>query len=407
MANPSSVPFQTLTGCLNFANEAELQWWMDSGSLFARMLQLADYNTHQQYQHLLFFHRYVIPYFGPYPPKWKTILTKSGAPIEYSLNFQQSSNPVIRMSFEPLNEESGTTADFFNKKPSEQLVAEAVKNGLNLFDMALFDHFAADIFISDAEIGNIPDVAEYPIKTHTGLGFDLKGDDVVVKGYVLPRWKSISTGVPVSTLVKESINRIKDRLDCAQAFDLLDEFLDQTGSYNLHTFLAWDCTSINKSRLKIYGVDNQVSLPTIENIWTMGGRLTDASATQGLKLLERFWELLDIDQTPRHYAGGEEKHLDFGPEKTLPFFWNYEIKSGCNRPFPKIYFPVYGENDFKVALAVSRFFASLGWEDKARSYIGTLPGARHQSDHELAGIDLVCIYREERCLYECLLSLDH
>ncbi|KAL4779764.1 aromatic prenyltransferase [Aspergillus varians] len=363
-AKSASQPFQ-----------AQLQWWQDSGSLLARMLQAAQYSTHQQYQHLLFFHRYIIPFFGPYPHRWFCIMTKSGIPIEYSLNFQQSGNPVIRLAFEPVSEMSGTPDDPFNKKPSEGLVAAATRHQLKGFDPAVFDHFSDTLFIADAEVASIPNPESYPIKTHTALGFDFKGDKTVVKGYLHPRWKSIATGIPVRTLLQESITKIKDRLDCWDAFTVVDSYMHESNSYDLRNFIAWDCTSVQTSRLKIYGIHNEVSLSKIEELWTLGGRLTDGIALEGLKHIRRLWGLLDIDQTPRQYSAGDEEHLDFGPDdRFLPLFWNYEIASGSQRVSPKIYFPVYGENDLKVALALSRFFQTLDWNDKANSYIDSLRG---------------------------------
>ncbi|KAL5334290.1 aromatic prenyltransferase [Aspergillus crustosus] len=363
----------TLTQSLPFATEDQSNWWLDCGFFFARLLDLAEYTVHQQYQHLLFFHRYMIPHFGPYPPQWKTVSNKSGLPIVFSLNFQQKGNPVVRVSFEPVSESSGSAEDPLNKKPFDELLSRFVKDGTENFDTALLDRLSNELFALDAEVASIPGIADFPIKTHTGLGFDFKNEDTVIKLYVHPRWKSLASGIPVRHLIWHSIDALIDEMDAKQAFDIVHEFLTERALYDLRTFLSWDCRPLSDSRLKFYGLTNDVDLAEIEDIWTMGGRLTDETATEGLKHVRNLWKLLDINEKPRHYSGDTEAHLNFGPQDHLmPMFWNYEVNSGSERPSPKVYIPVYGENDLKVAVALSNFFESLGWEEKGRSYVETL-----------------------------------
>ncbi|KAL4928788.1 aromatic prenyltransferase [Aspergillus undulatus] len=369
--------------------ETEKEWWLDSGSLLARMLDVSEYTTDQQYHHLLFFHRHLIPFLGPKPIRWPSLISGSGLPIEYSLNFQENSTPVIRAATEPVGYEAGTPADPFNKRPLEKFVTGAFKYGVKGFDTALLDHFAQTLFLPDADVFNAVDLnAAFP-RTHAGIGFDFKGDNVVIKGYVHPGWRSRASGIPVSTLVKDSVDGIQRKLNCKEAFSLVNEYMDESDSYNLRTFIAWDCTPIHTSRLKIYGIHNDVSLAKIEELWTMGGRLTDVTAHEGLNHLRRLWGLLDINnktaQSAHYDEGGDTQNQDGQPgcesnsksstpdpkvERRLPLFWNYEMKSGSTRVAPKIYFPVYGENDLMVATALSRFFASLGWDKKANEYVG-------------------------------------
>ncbi|KAL4941972.1 hypothetical protein BDV06DRAFT_222598 [Aspergillus oleicola] len=395
---PISAPFNLLTTYLPFTSETQKAWWLDSGSLLARMLSAAQYTTDQQYAHLLFFHRHLLPYFGPKPLRWPSLISGSGLPIEYSLNFQANADPVIRIAFEPVGFDAGTPNDLFNKRPLEELVVGALEHNVKGFDTALLEHFTETLFLPDADVSSIADLDPHFPRTHAALGFDLKGDKTVIKGYVHPGWRSRATGVPVSTLIRTSIDSIQDRLDCREAISLVHEYMEQSSAYNLRTFLAWDCTPMHASRLKIYGIDNEVSLAKIEELWTMGWRLTDDTALEGLRHLRRLWKFLDINgevMQSTHYDesnengnhtnghsgsatessnGAATKEIESQVERRLPLFWNYEITSGTTRIAPKIYFPVYGENDLKVALALSRFFATLGWEEKANEHVDLVKG---------------------------------
>ncbi|KAL4819545.1 aromatic prenyltransferase [Aspergillus spinulosporus] len=393
----SSQPFTLLTSYLPFTNEAQRQWWLDSGSLFARFLQASQYTTDQQYQHLLFFHRHLLPFLGTYPPTWFSIVSRQGLALEYSLNFQASGNPVLRSAFEPLSYASGKEiADPLNKRPTEELLAGLSEQMLEGLDMAIFDHVRDTIFISDEETAALEDPDAYGIKTHTALGFDMKGDKTVIKCYMHPRWRSLATGVPVATLIRNSLERLKDQLNCGQALKLVDEYMDASGSWDLRTFIAWDCVPLGQTRLKIYGITNEVSLGKVEELWTMGGRLNDETTQEGLTLLRHLWQLLEINKDDRLFSKGNEEKLEYGPtvEDFLPLFWNYEVWAGSHKAAPKVYIPVYGESDLKVALALSSFFRSLGpaWREKAEGYT--------------PGLDLVCVFAGEGGLRECLLPFD-
>ncbi|KAL4800872.1 aromatic prenyltransferase [Aspergillus venezuelensis] len=386
---PASAPFTLLTTYLPFPTPSQQQWWLDSASLLSRMLSAAKYTPDQQYAHLLFFHRHLLPHFGPHPLRWPSLISGSGLPIEYSLNFQNNADPVIRIAFEPVGFEAGGAADPFNKKALEELVSGAVESNISGFDTALLEHFKQTLFLNDGDIHRISDIDPYFPRTHSALGFDLKGDKTVIKGYVHPGWRSRATGVSVNNLIRSSLDGIQDSFNCRAALELVHAYMESSGGYDLRTFLAWDCTPLHSSRIKIYGIDNDVSLKKIEELWTMGWRLTDDAALDGLKHLRRLWRFLDINGAIERSTHYDEKHDDTDGangnnhahgnatqqeapnpqqpklDRRLPLFWNYEVKSGSTRIAPKIYFPVYGENDLKVCLALSRFFASLGWDDKA------------------------------------------
>ncbi|KAL4980301.1 tryptophan dimethylallyltransferase-domain-containing protein [Aspergillus desertorum] len=315
----TTQPFAVLTSYLPFTNNAQEQWWLDSGSFISSSS----------------FHRHLLPFFGAYLPTWFSIVNRQGLAIEYSLNFQESGNPVIRSAFEPLSYASGKdAADPVNKRPAEELLAGLEKQGLEGFDLALFNHVRETIFISDEQMAALKDT----------------------EAAMHPRWRSLATGVSVATLIRKSLERLKGQLDCAAAFRLVDEYMEASGSWDLRTSIAWDCVPLRRTRLKIYGITNEVSLAKVEELWTMGGQLKDETAHEGLTLLRRLWELLEISKDDRLFSKGNEEKLEYGPtlESFSPLICNYEIHP--------------------VALAISRFFGSLGsaWEKKADGYVDLL-----------------------------------
>ncbi|PLN85350.1 aromatic prenyltransferase [Aspergillus taichungensis] len=371
---PTPKVFHDLTNAPTpLPDVAQEEWWLDAGSLLSRLLQVGQYTPKQQEEHLCFFRQHFLHHFGPYPPTWNSVLTRSGLPLEYSLNFQQNRDPVVRISFEPVSHFAGTSADPFNKGPSEEMVDRVAKLKLKNFDRTLFDHFATETFITDNEVERISDLDKYPVKTHTALAFDLNGDDICVKGYVHVRWKSMSSGTPIRDLIQTSFAKIKAKMNCAAAVDLVDAYMAESFSYNQYNFLAWDLTPLHQSRLKLYGAHNEVSLRKIEEVWTLGGLLTDQIATEGLELIYRLWELLGLDSTTRQYGNGYDDYMNQGVDDRLsPLIWNYEMRAGSTRPSPKIYFPVHGENDLKVATAISHFLASLGPKFDGVDYVECL-----------------------------------
>lgn len=358
---------------LAFPEESQLKWWRETGVLFSRFLQAGNYNIHEQYQHLLFLYRNIIPILGPYPPRYKTFQTRSGIPIEYSLNFQNdNTKPLLRISCEPVNYLSGTDMDPCNQLGIRKLMTQLSESRLPEFDSAMFHHFVHRFFLSEDEVRSMQTKGTMmdSIRTHALFGFDLKGDSVSTKGYMSTRWKSLSTGVPVAELTIDSIYRLAQTMNCTTAVELVHSWMSESNGYDMRSWVAWDNVPIHQSRLKFYGVHNEVTLSRIQKVWTLDGRLNDAGTTRGWELIERLWELLPMGDTLTNFSNGynDEHHNTEADVTPSPLMWNYEVKSGCSHPFPKIYFPVHGGNDLEVAQGVAKFFESIGWKNQAGAY---------------------------------------
>lgn len=366
----SPTPSEILTSYFDFPSKDQEKWWQDTGHLFGRFLEATGYNVHAQYQHLLFFLKHLLPALGPYPSSWRSTITPTGLPIEFSLNFQEDSRPLARIGFEPLSHFSGTAQDSYNKIAVGDLLNQLTKVKLHDFDTELFNHFTNDFSLSRKETNALQKQGGISggntVRTLAAFGFDLKDGQVAVKGYAFAGLKHKATGIPVGRLISESIHKLDASMHCWDAFSMLNQYMEESDGWNEYSFISWDCVDIDRSRLKLYGVHTAVTWTRIKEMWTLGGRL-DGSPTimEGLKLLEHMWSLLQINEGDRSYKGGFA--ADDGG-KTTPIIWNYELHGGCPHPVPKFYFPVHGENDLRVAECISDFFAFLGWEDHAKEY---------------------------------------
>nr|UBX54538.1 prenyltransferase [Aspergillus sp.] len=366
------VPLEIIAQYAPTHNKDHAGWWQDLGLLFSRFLDFGKYDVHEQYQYLLFLYHTLVPSLGPYPNQWKSVITMTGLPIEYSLNFQQGTRPLIRIGFEPVSDQSGSPVDPFNQFPVSELVNVLARLRLPGFDSALFHHFAHDFTVSAQETARLGDIG--PIRTQGAFGFDLKGSgEISTKGYSFMRLKHMATRTPISELILKSAKKLQPHMDCMEALSILDEYMASTGGYTEFTFLAWDYVPVGSSRLKIYGVHPEATLARAQEMWTVGNRFNDPTTRTGWDLLRRLWTLMKINE---HVVAMPE-NFDDGADASAhgnvpPLIWNYEIQPGSARPVPKLYFPVHGVNDLTVARGLSEFFASLGWKDQAETYVDGL-----------------------------------
>lgn len=84
--------------------------------MFAKMLQMADYDIYSQIRYILLYKIHVVPFLGVYPTnnrddRWLSILTRYGTPVDLSLN---CSNSLVRYTYEPINAATSTAEDPFN-----------------------------------------------------------------------------------------------------------------------------------------------------------------------------------------------------------------------------------------------------------------------------------------------------
>lgn len=373
------TPATVIASTWIFANEDQAQWWQDTGSLFERFLQAAFYDEPVQYRCLLFFIQHLIPALGPYPQRWRSTISRSGLPIEFSLNFQKSSKQLVRIGFEPVSILSGTAGDPFNTLPIGDLLSKLGQMPLPGFDPLDFSTLINKFQLSrtETEALQIEESMSKPLRSQAAFGFDfLKDGNIVVKGYVFPHLKAKATGVSMGTLISDTLHQFDTQSQFLQSFNLVHDYMTESTGYNEYTFLSCDCLDRSRQRLKLYGAHTEVTWGKIAEMWTLGGRLRhDVGIQRGLNMLRHFWALLKLHEGVRPFAGGfDDGSRQQGDDQIAsPIIWNYELHPNHAMPVPKFYFPVHAENDQLVASALAQFFGYLDWHNEARSYEDIFP----------------------------------
>ncbi|EAW25546.1 putative dimethylallyl tryptophan synthase [Aspergillus fischeri NRRL 181] len=374
-------PIEALARYWTSPTEHHTQWQNDTAPLFSRLLEAAQYDVHDQYQYLLFMFGHIIPSLGPYPQRWKSTMTTLGIPLEFSINYQKHGKETVRVALEPVSVVSGTDEDPFNLITTRKFMSDIANLGLESFDMELHDYLINAFFPSANEIRDLQ-ASGYgkrggEQKSPSAFGFDLKaGGCITVKGYCHLLLKHLATGTPVSDIVREPLVRLCRQMTCSAAFDLMHDYLTKSSGYIKHTFLSWDYVPKEKSRLKVYSGSTSISLEKAEEVWSLGGRVQGEEISEGIKLIKQLWKTLGLKSCTDNTAQPVELEFDVNEEAQQkfqpPLTWNYELQPGISHPLTKLYFPVHGMNDLKVAEALSKFFHFLGWHDQAESYLSVL-----------------------------------
>ncbi|PYH80145.1 aromatic prenyltransferase [Aspergillus uvarum CBS 121591] len=350
-------------------NPNELKWWKNIAPLMGRLLQVAQYPLPQQYHYLLFLRNQLVPFLGPYPHQWRSLLTITGHPFEMSLNFQgNGSASTVRLTMEPIGPMTDTAHDRFNQVAAAQISAQVAAQGLKAFDMELHRQIMGYFAVSGEEEQRL--VRDYAFKPHSVqgtycIGFDfLPAGTIAAKGYAFlgVRWKLAPAALGAAVL--ECLARMYARTGTGNvaAARMAVEYLEAGNHFTEFNFLGWDYADAATSRLKLYGMcggEKPPSLEKAEDVWTLGGKAQGESwCEKGLELLRRLWAYLEEDDE----AGME----------LFVLAWNYEIHTDRETPLPKMYLSLHRKNDLFAARALARFFRSLGWEDKANTYIDDL-----------------------------------
>ncbi|EAL94103.2 tryptophan dimethylallyltransferase fgaPT2 [Aspergillus fumigatus Af293] len=387
-ANASSAEaYRVLSRAFRFDNEDQKLWWHSTAPMFAKMLETANYTTPCQYQYLITYKECVIPSLGCYPtnsaPRWLSILTRYGTPFELSLN---CSNSIVRYTFEPINQHTGTDKDPFNT----HAIWESLQHLLPLeksIDLEWFRHFKHDLTLNSEEsafLAHNDRLVGGTIRTQNKLALDLKDGRFALKTYIYPALKAVVTGKTIHELVFGSVRRLAVREPrILPPLNMLEEYIRSRGSKSTASprLVSCDLTSPAKSRIKIYLLEQMVSLEAMEDLWTLGGRRRDASTLEGLSLVRELWDLIQLSPGLKSYPA---PYLPLGviPDERLPLMANFTLHQNDPVPEPQVYFTTFGMNDMAVADALTTFFERRGWSEMARTYETTLKSYYPHADHD-------------------------
>jgi DMATS type aromatic prenyltransferase len=358
------TPYTVLSRFCTFSTPDEQEWWNKTGRLLSKILAAAHYSPERQYEALLFYSQTLIPRLGPYPATFRSAITRSGLPLEFSINYQQHSaaSHVVRIGLEPVAEASGTPKDPYNQQPIVELLDTLGKLSPPGFNARLFHHFLKAHTLSEQESQELGAEARPGtiLTSQAAFGFDLQPDTVSVKGYTFPGLKTQVSGQDFGSIINKSLVPLKESLGQFPAFDLVDAYMKATDGYSQFAFWSFDCAEDSKARLKLYSAHNSVVWSKVEEIWTLGGRVNTPVVQKGLKYLRELWRLTGISEGDRVFTGGFDDGKDATP---TPMVWNYEMRVGESMPLTKFYFPVHGESDELIIRGLAKFLTHIGLVD--------------------------------------------
>ncbi|KAJ5192835.1 Aromatic prenyltransferase DMATS type [Penicillium cf. viridicatum] len=370
---PDTTAFDVLDRYYVSADEHQRVWWEKTGRLLDKVLASASYDTGRRLEALTFFSQVLVPSLGPFPFSFRSAITRSGLPLEFSVNYQQNGGlaPVVRVGFEPVAAASGTKDDLYNQKPPVDLLDKLQKLGLPGYDDSLFRYFLDAHSLNSQEREKLQEKAieGSQLTSQAAFGFDLKPEGVSVKGYTFPAMKCHLSGEEFGPFVAESVKPLLDRMGPLPGFDMVTDYLEDTKGASQFAFWSFDCIDPSQSRLKLYSSNNTVVWSKIEEIWTMGGRAKSPVVDKGLKYLAELWQLLGLSEGHHDFSGG----FDDGKDSTAtPMVWNYEVKKGEAIPLTKFYIPVHGESDERIIRGLAQFLTRIGLAKYGDSYEATV-----------------------------------
>lgn len=370
------IEYKTLTEFAVFPDHDQKLWWHSTAPMFSEMLKTAGYDVHSRYKALGFYQKFVLPFLGVYPTKtndrWLSILTRYGTPFELSLNCTDN---VVRYTFEPINAATGSPKDPFNT----HAIWDALDTMIPLqkgIDLEFFSHLKRDLTVNDQDTAYLLErkLVEGQIRTQNKLALDLKGGEFVLKVYIYPALKSLATGKSIQQLMFDSVGRLCHQYPTlATPLRTLEEYVHSRGPQSTASPRLISCDLCNplKSRIKIYLLELNVSLESMVNLWTLGGRRNDTATLAGLEMIRELWELINLPSGILTYP---EPYLKLGeiPNEQLPLMANYTLHHNDPMPQPQVYFTTFGMNDGRVVDGLSTFFNRHGYTHMAQTYRDTL-----------------------------------
>lgn len=367
---PKDMAYQTLSKALPFADMDQYQHWHHVAPMLAKFLVDGKYSIHQQYEYLCLFAQVVVPVLGPYPTPGRDIYrcTLGGnMTVELSQNFQKSGS-TARIAFEPVRYQASVGHDRFNRTSVNaffsqlQLLVKSVNIELH---HTLSEHLTLtakdERRLSEEQLAKY--LTNFDVKTQYVVALDMTKTGIVAKEYFFPGIKCAATGQSVTSAVFGAIRAVDTEGHLENACKLIESHFQQ--SKIDAAFLSCDLVDPEHTRFKVYIADPNVSLARAEEHWTLSGQLTDEDTTVGLEIVRELWTELGIIQGPIGPSGALAKQF-------LPIMLNYEMKAGRLLPTPKLYMPLTGISETKIAHTLTAFFQRHDMPEQAQVFMENL-----------------------------------
>jgi DMATS type aromatic prenyltransferase len=350
-------------------------WWNIISPPMISLMQSAGYSRENQAKHAQFVKKQLVQSLGSRPGccsglRFDSFCNDDFSPVELSWNIHAGQS-TVRIGLEPIGRLAGTSVDPFNALEMAKLMSRLLASG-KLVDGTLWRHFSEDLAVDPNEASFV--VAGMKPNEHmtvNTISFDLNGEPIP-KVYFYPIAKALSLGVHAGELVSDSIERLE--INVTPALDVIREFVHDSkteyGNVLRMECLSFDAIDPYQSHLKAYLRTPQTSLRRVQEIYTLGGRLSGPEIDACIVNLRAFWS---------HVLGvnDHDEELILSTHRTAGIIFNFELRHIDPLPRPKVYIPTrhYGGTDLAIAQGLSCFFHGLGWHQLADSYVNDVQRA--------------------------------
>lgn len=329
--------------------EDDYAFWREQclPSFSSLLRSTGSYTPEQTESHINFFKEHVIPHIGPRPTSGGAyLMAHTGSVLENSINFSDTSDPVIRFIFQPMG-------------------IKGIPEATNA-DVGWFHQTSTTFCLTEPEMAlikeKVPSLSSIP---QFLIGFDLDKEDRTLKAYYCPLYKSIIDGSDTDQMIYDLVRRLTRGEKLVPALEKLEKFRRDEPQR------AVDCIGIDcirpedGARFKLYTrlPESQNSFGFIKHQMTLGGALTDATLHEGLEHLRGIWHLL-FDEPEDWTAKDEHKKevmLEGSPHFGLLLSW--ELVPGNDAPIPKLYVPLwkFSRSNKDITANYEKIFQKWGW----------------------------------------------
>lgn len=298
--------FESLTQDLHLSSKDDEFWWNSTGVSFHQLLIQNSYNSENRRSLLRWYAAFIIPALGPRPirgekPRFQPCPVADGSPIEYSLNWKEtSSKQLVRFTIEATSATAGTPADLFNQNETLTLLSRLNKYGkMPKLDLKEFHIWKNEFYFSEDGaqrlLSRIPSGS--PL-SQIWIAFDLPhGQEPMAKVYFMPSLRCIESNIPNERLVFDTARICHGQYGTYnRCIDVLDSYLKASRDEPV-IMAALDCIDSPNSRIKVYVQTRSNSLNGAKRVLTLNGQLAGETVAKGLEALEELWSILFPLQT--------------------------------------------------------------------------------------------------------------
>lgn len=318
---------------------------------------VGSYTPEQQASHLQFLEECILPAFGPEPAETKarSLLTPNGTPLEASINLNESRQPCVRFTFEPFT----LPGKRYEDTPVPR-IAEAIGA-----DTRWLKQFADAFFETEVEANAV--LEKMPKDTlnlpRCVLAFDLDGGKRSMKAYFYPIIRDIASGINCNNACIDLLKQLEPMgQGFKPALDYIEQYKPLRDQPAIVQVMGLDCIDpAQGARVKMYMNPHN----TFESVWdhvTFGGKKTDETTLEGLRVLREMWHLFINEPEPVDDSFSKALNVPKSGHKGMVMSW--EVRPGHEIPDTKVYVPLfqYFSSDRAVGENLGKAFKMRGWK---------------------------------------------